>query len=78
MGKMRVYQLAKELQIENKDLLKAIKKLGLDVKSHMSVLDDESAKSITAAVKSPAPKAAKAKKKAAAPAKKKPTAAKET
>ena len=30
MGKMRVYQLAKELQIENKDLLQVIKKLGFE------------------------------------------------
>ena len=54
MGKIRVYQLAKDLEIENKELLKVIRKLGLEVKSHMSVVDEESAEIIAASIKSTA------------------------
>lgn len=38
---MKVYELSKELNIENKDLLKVLSDLGIDIKSHMSSLSDE-------------------------------------
>ena len=79
MGKIRVYQLAKELQLDNKELLKKIGELGIEVKSHMSVVDEESAKAITASVKeppSPRAKSVKKAKKPAAPAGKKTSAGK--
>lgn len=38
---MKVFELSKELNIENKDLLKIISDLGIEVKSHLSVLSDE-------------------------------------
>lgn len=40
---MRVYQLAKKLGIDNKKLLQILKDYNLPVKSHMSVLDEETA-----------------------------------
>ncbi|MCI1290674.1 MAG: translation initiation factor IF-2 [Lactobacillus sp.] len=40
MAKKRIYELAKELDIDNKILLNRAKKLGFDVKSHMSTLLD--------------------------------------
>ena len=40
MGRMRVHELAKELNMSNKDLLDLIQKLGLQVKNHMSTLTD--------------------------------------
>jgi translation initiation factor IF-2 len=40
MSKKRVYELAKELGIENKDLIARLEKLGLTVKSHSSSLED--------------------------------------
>ncbi|MEW5950082.1 MAG: translation initiation factor IF-2 [Thermodesulfobacteriota bacterium] len=40
MSKIRVYELAKELQMENKQLLAQVKEMGYDVKSHMSVLEE--------------------------------------
>jgi translation initiation factor IF-2 len=40
MSKKRVYELAKELGIENKDLLTRLEKLGIAVKSHSSTLED--------------------------------------
>ena len=40
MSKKRVYELAKELGIENKDLISRLEKLGVSVKSHSSALED--------------------------------------
>ncbi len=40
MTKLRVHELAKELNIDNKDLIDRIEKLGLQVKNHMSALTD--------------------------------------
>lgn len=40
---IRVYQLAKELGISSKDLLTKLHSLKVDVKGHMSTLDDETA-----------------------------------
>jgi translation initiation factor IF-2 len=44
MAKVRVYELANELNIESKELVKKLKAGGLDVKNHMSTLDEEEAK----------------------------------
>ena len=41
MGKMKVHELAKELDVNAKDLLEEIKSLGYDVKSHLSIIDDD-------------------------------------
>ena len=40
MAKKRIYEVAKELNIENKIVVNQAQKLGFDVKSHMSSLDD--------------------------------------
>lgn len=40
MSKKRVYELAKELGIENKDLITRLEKMGIVVKSHSSALED--------------------------------------
>ncbi len=40
MSKTRVYELAKELGIENKELITRLEKLGIAVKSHSSTLED--------------------------------------
>ena len=40
MTKMRVHELAKELGVDNKDLMEALKKKDVEVKSHMSSLED--------------------------------------
>jgi translation initiation factor IF-2 len=68
MSKVRVYELAKQLGVENKDLLKVIAGLGIEVKNHMSAVDEAAAARIVAAVKPPppAPKKGEAAKKAAA------------
>ena len=40
MGKMRVNELAKELNLQNKDLIEKLKNMGYTVKSHLSTLED--------------------------------------
>ena len=41
MGKMKLYELAKELNLASKDLLKIASENGMELKSHLSSLDDE-------------------------------------
>ena len=41
MGNIRVYELAKKLKKDSKELIKELKKEGIEVKSHMSTLDKE-------------------------------------
>ena len=43
MAKLRVYELAKELDMPNKDLVEKIDSLGIQIKGHMSALDEEEA-----------------------------------
>ena len=40
MTKMRVHELAKELGIENKELIEILQKKSVEVKNHMSSLED--------------------------------------
>jgi translation initiation factor IF-2 len=63
----RIYELAKELDVSSKDLVSAAEKAGLDVKNHMSTIDDKAVKTLTNAVKPAAKPAPKADKKAEAP-----------
>lgn len=46
MSKIRIYELAKELQMDNKQLLAQVKEMGYDVKSHMSALEEGDAQRI--------------------------------
>jgi translation initiation factor IF-2 len=41
MGKKRVHELAKELGFQNRDFIEKLQKLGFDVKSHSSTVDEE-------------------------------------
>lgn len=43
MSKIRVYQLAKKIGISNKELIKKLNELSIEVSSHMSTLDSENA-----------------------------------
>ncbi len=66
MAKMKVHELAKELGVESKELLAVIKNKGIEVKSHMSVLEDGQVEDIRNAMKAPgksveAPKASEKK-----------------
>lgn len=46
MAKLRVYELAKDLNMTNKALLNKLKELNIDAKSHMSSLEDSAVKQI--------------------------------
>jgi len=41
MSKIRVYELARDLGLESKDLVDFLEELGADVKNHMSTLEDD-------------------------------------
>ncbi|OQX58095.1 MAG: hypothetical protein B5M49_02410, partial [Thermotoga sp. 4484_232] len=41
MARLRVYELAKKLNMTPKELLQELEDLGLSVKSHMSYIDEE-------------------------------------
>jgi len=53
MAKLRVYELAKELDIPNKDLLDKISELGIQVKGHMSSLEEDQAQLVRDTVTGP-------------------------
>ncbi len=48
MAKLRVYELAKDLNMTNRALLNKLKELDIDAKSHMSSLEDSAVKQIKA------------------------------
>ncbi|NLC70500.1 MAG: translation initiation factor IF-2 [Desulfuromonadaceae bacterium] len=48
MGKIRVYELAQKLGLDNKAMLERLSASGIDVKSHMSVLEEEDVQKIQA------------------------------
>ncbi len=56
MSKKRVYELAKELGLENKELIARLEKIGIAVKSHSSTLDDADLERIQKELLSPEPR----------------------
>ena len=46
MGKIKIYEIAKKLNLTSKEVLEMAKKLNIDAKSHMSGVDEEDAKKI--------------------------------
>ncbi len=46
MSKVRIYELAKELEMDNKQLLAQVKEMGYNVKTHMSVLEEADAQRV--------------------------------
>ena len=56
MSKKRVYELAKELGLENKELIARLEKIGIAVKSHSSTLEEGDLQRIQAELLSPEPR----------------------
>jgi translation initiation factor IF-2 len=54
MAKMKVHELAKDLGVKSSDVLDILKNKGIEVKSHMSVLEDGQVEDIKKALKAPA------------------------
>ena len=48
MSKIRIYELAKQLGVANKDLMEKIHSVGIEAKSHMAMLTEEEAAKVTA------------------------------
>jgi translation initiation factor IF-2 len=48
MSKIRVYELAHKIGIDNKELIARLQAIGVEVKSHTSVVEEEVAKKLTA------------------------------
>ena len=46
MGKIKIYELAKELNLTSKDVMEKAKELGMEVKTHMSSIEENEAKKI--------------------------------
>jgi translation initiation factor IF-2 len=51
---VRVYELARQLGLSSKELMHELKKQGIDLKSHMSSIDDEIAELVADLLKAPA------------------------
>jgi translation initiation factor IF-2 len=50
-GKVRIYELSKDLGLENKDVLDAAEKLAIAAKSHSSCIRDDEASRIRSLIK---------------------------
>ena len=48
LGKIKIYEIAKKLNLTSKEVLEMAQKLNIDVKSHMSGVEEEEAKKIEA------------------------------
>ncbi len=48
MSKTRIYELAQQMGIENKELMARLEAVGVSVKNHMAVIDDADIKKLTA------------------------------
>lgn len=44
MGKIKIYELAKELNLTSKEVIEKANKLGIEAKTHMSTVDETQAK----------------------------------
>ncbi|MCR4400791.1 MAG: translation initiation factor IF-2 N-terminal domain-containing protein, partial [Syntrophomonadaceae bacterium] len=60
MAKIRVHELAKELDIPSKQLVEKLRAMGLDVKNHMSTLESEQAGFVRRRLQEGKPEAVKA------------------
>ncbi len=48
MGKMKLYELAKEMDVSSKELLEQAKALGIQIKSHLSSIEEDEVKKLKA------------------------------
>lgn len=51
MAKKRVHELAKELNLQSKEIIKKALEMGIDIKSHMSTLEDNDVEKLTKKIK---------------------------
>ena len=46
MSKVKIYEIAKELNMDSKELVEEAKKLGIEAKSHLSSIEEADAKKL--------------------------------
>ena len=46
LGKIKIYELAKELNLTSKELMEKVKEMGIEVKTHMSSIEEDIAKKV--------------------------------
>ena len=46
MAKIKIYELAKELSIESKEIIRRLNKMGIEVKTHMSSISEKDANAV--------------------------------
>ena len=46
MGKVKLHEIAKKLGLSSKEVIDKAKELGIDVKNHLSILEDSDAKKL--------------------------------
>ena len=56
LGKIKLYDIAKELNLTSKEVLEIAKKLNIDAKSNLSAIDEQDANKIKQSVKGAKPK----------------------
>ena len=50
LGKIKIYEISKETGLTSKEIIEKANKLGIDVKTHMSSVDEEQAEKIKNAI----------------------------
>ncbi|MDY0190416.1 MAG: translation initiation factor IF-2 [Desulfuromonas sp.] len=53
MAKIRIYELAQQMGVENKELLERLQQAGIEAKSHMSVVDEDAVRDLEQGKKTP-------------------------
>ena len=51
LGKVKIHEIAKELDLTSKEIIEKAKKLGIEVKNHMSSVEENQAKKIKESLK---------------------------
>lgn len=62
MAKKRIYEVAKEVGVDNKVVVQKAKDLGFDVKNHMSSIDDSQVAKLKSSFQNSAPAEKKSRK----------------
>ena len=50
MAKVKIYELAKQIDVESKEIIKRLQKMGVDAKNHMSTISQKDADAVIAAL----------------------------
>ena len=51
MGKIKIHEIAKKMGLSSKEVLEKAQELGMEVKSHLSALEEDAAKTLENSLK---------------------------